>query len=135
MRRCSMQKQGTAHICLHSYLGVGQWEASHHFLQGSNSLVHPLAEQLRVARLQLAPQLAAAGVVPHLVPHLEPLLQAQRPALGPPAALALPAAAAAAGGGGGAVAVECHCWQAAAASALLSPASPLTVGPPGSPPG
>ena len=66
----------------------------------------PLAspEELRVAGLQLAPQLAAAGVVAHLVPHIKPLLHPQGLALGKPAAPAVPAAESGggvAGGGGG----------------------------------
>lgn len=48
-------------------------------------------EESRLPRLQLAPQLAAAGVEAHLVPDLKPLLQAKGAPLRAPAAPPVPA--------------------------------------------
>lgn len=63
-------------------------------------------KQLRVASLQLPPQLAAARVEAHFMPQLESLLQPEGSPLGMPAALPVSAAAAGAaavGGGSGGV--------------------------------
>ena len=59
------------------------------FNSGSSSAA---PEQLRVAGVQLAPQLAAAGVEAHFVAELKALLQPQGAPLGASAAPAVPAA-------------------------------------------